>query len=131
MKYLLYIESFAYNQDDEDIILDLFYTYIISNYKMEEVPKEESHNILSSNTLYTSKFYYKYNSYRNSYEIAIKKMEKINNSEFNKNMKLLKNRLIKFGFNVKGRPVNFTSHYLSDKEKKMYYLEISRNKIKD
>jgi hypothetical protein len=97
-------------QDDLDTVLDIFQMQIADIYKMiyDEVYSPNTHlsNMMSPSkdqSVYTCY----YNKHNQCIEIVINKSENLNNIQFNKDMKLFKERVSKFGFIVFGHASSY------------------------
>lgn len=125
MRYLVKNEL---TQDDKDDILDLFMVNITDKYKMKytnstRIPnpnKDNTGNIIIDNQISN----YSYKCYENIFTIDIRLSIFINRREFISDMKILKNRLKKFGFEAEGHFKNFKNYATSDDP--WYYIKVCK-----
>lgn len=116
------------SKDDCDDILDLFQTQIADKYKMVFFPidteRDHHHNMrtLPIADEFFCNYAGGYNKYNKDFEVSINISNKLNINDFTRDMKKFKDRLVKFGFEVKGHYWINKPHFHSTEKIKRYSL---------
>lgn len=116
-------------QDYINNILDAFQAYIVDKYKIILVESDREFD--SHLTYIPDKAYYRYFIWKKSdtdntfnFQMEIIKNPNWNQLEFNHDMKLLKNRLNRLGFNATGQSWQYVTQFHD--VRKMYKMKIKK-----
>lgn len=116
-------------QDDIDDIMDVFIMYISDKYNMKYIDIHLS-NVPNPNTSWhsnenseSSNYSYEYNKIAKRFDLVIRRSSRIKLTEFNRSMKLLKDRLSGLGFSVSGHASDYSTRSGSIPDRR-YYLEV-------